>query len=194
MMPSERWIIVLLAAIGFVLPCCNASREEVPSSVPEGQWSCFNGCAIVRHDGRFGLIREEDGTVLLPARYASIEFLDNDIALLTDSLSGSLCDRSGRILFQAADADSLRRDYAAIVEGVREGDRYSWEQVLSDYDRLCRLCKDRHGKTVRRKEWLRLINAARQVDASLQSVSGKPTPSQKARLEAISDDYRRAFR
>ena len=28
---------------------------------------------------------------------------------------------------------------------------------------------------------------------SLQAATGKPTPSQKARLEALSQDYRRAF-
>ena len=192
-MPLECRKIALLAAVGCLVACSHPGEKAAETVAAEQQWSCFNGCAIFLQEGRYGLLRERDGEVLLPACYDTIEFLDNDIALLTGEGVGSLCDRSGRMLAQGCAPDSLRQNYATLVERVREEDRRSWEQVISDYDRLCLRAKAQRGRRTSRRDMVRLKETAKQVEADLQAVSGKPTPSQKARLEAISNDYRRAF-
>lgn len=184
------------AKIRFLLPLllfsCSSAGEKpgVPSF--EQKWSCFNGCYIVRQDSLYGLVNEE-GALLLPASYTSVEFLDNDIVLACTENAAHLFDRSGRALFRGESPDSLRTHYNGIVEQIHEKDRLSWEQVLEDYSRLCRESKASRGKRLSRAEFAQLEVLADAVHRSLEAASGKPTPSQKARLEELSTDYRRAF-
>ena len=171
---------------------CTGTREKPADISFEEKWPCFNGCYIVLTEGKYGLV-DEEGQVLLTPSYSSIEFLNNDIALACTESDGTLCERSGRILFKGNDPDSIRANFDGIVEQIRERDRLAWEQVVEDYSRLCRECKATRGRRIFRNEFTSLESLAETVHESLKEASGKPTPSQTARLEELSADYRRAF-
>lgn len=176
----------------FLFVSCASPQESAVLLPIEASWPCFNGCDIVLQGGKYGLVAN-DGTQILPAEYDSIEFLDNDVALISrDGLYG-LCTRKGRILSREGDEASLRGNWPAILEESLEADRKSWEQVLQDYERLCRQCRASRGKRLSRKELARLQVLQSQVLVSLQEAQGVPTASQKARLEEMSAEYRRAF-
>ena len=183
------------ARIFFLLPLlfsCSPSREKADIPAFEEKWSCFNGCYIVRQEGKYGLVNEE-GSILLPLSYTSVEFLDNDILLACTENTCHLIERSGRNLFRGESPDSLRAHYGEIVEQIHETDRLSWEKVVENYSKLCRESKSRRGKRLSRTDFASLQMLSEAVHQSLEAASGKPTPSQKARLEQLSIDYRRAF-
>ncbi len=177
-----------------VFSCAQTPEQsgEVPEEPIEGRWSCFNGREIVLQNDRYGLVKENGETVLASV-YDSIEFLDNDIALLGKDGLFYLCDRNGRMLSGAVCQDSLRLGWNQIVARVLEDDRLSWEKVLRDYDELCHACKAVRGRRLSRKEYARVEGLQEQVFRSLREATGAPTVSQKARLESLSIDYRKAF-
>lgn len=172
-----------------------AHQQEVLDSVAlpiEGQWPCFNGREIVLQGGRYGLVKE-NGEPVLPSEYDAIEFLDNEIALLTQGETGFLSDKDGRILAEDDSVDRLRNTWVTRVEEAREADRQSWEHVVQSYETLCKACKAQRGKHLNRSDFSRLQSLKETVIQTLQKATGHPTPSQKARLESLSADYRRAF-
>lgn len=185
-----RRLIFLVTALACL--ACGRRAVVVEPPVIEDQWSCFNGRSIFLQEGKYGLLAD-DGRVILPPEYDAIEFLDDDTALLSQEGSYFLCDRSGRKLSPAAGADSLRLHYEAIAAGVKEADRLAWEKLIQDYGRLCKEGKAARGKRLSRQEFARLQALSRQVRESLSAAGGAPTPSQKARLEELSNDYRRTF-
>lgn len=191
-MMRAKFLIVAALSAAFLLAGC-ASSQEVTEPVPiDESWPCFNGCNIVLQAGKFGLVAD-DGTLILPSVYDSIEFLDNDVALLSMEGQYSLCTRTGRVLIRGESEKALRAGWPAILEETQEADRRSWEQVLQDYEQLCRRCKSSRGKRISRKEYAGLLAIRDKVMTSLQNAQGAPTTSQKARLEQLSADYRRAF-
>ena len=88
-------LAAFLAAI--CLFSCKQTQEVALPAPPEGTWPCFNGCNIVLQGGCYGLV-SDTGQEILPAAYDGIEFLDNDIALLSQAGTFSLTTRQGRIL------------------------------------------------------------------------------------------------
>lgn len=176
-----------------LLSCSHPRKEAAPVALStEGRWSCFNGREIVLQGGRYGLVKE-NGEQVLPSEYDAIEFLDNEIALLTLGETGYLSDKNGRILVRNENAEELRSTWAARVEEVWEEDRQSWEKVVQSYETLCKACKSNRGKRLDRSGFSELQSLKETVIQMLQKATGRPTPSQKARLESLSADYRRAF-
>ncbi|MBQ9410368.1 MAG: WG repeat-containing protein [Bacteroidales bacterium] len=179
-------------AMLIVLFSCAPRREAESLPPAQSRWQCFNGREIVLRDGLYGL-ETETGETVLPTIYNSIEFLDNDIALLSQGEKSFLCTRAGRILAAGNNTDSLRLVYPEIEARALEDDRISWEKVLDRYRLLCRACKSKRGQRLSRKEYreLQVLNSS--VREALDEATGVPTITQKSRLEAISEDYRRAF-
>ena len=188
-----RWlkIVLLIQVLLFALSCSNRGGTSATVDVEE-KWSCFNGCSIFLSDGKYGLM-DEDGDIIFPSQYDSIEFLDNDIARLREGDQAYLCNRKGRIICNDNSPDSLRINYSAIVEQVYDSDRQSWEDVINSYSNLCNACKKNQGHRLNRSQYHALKKLFKDVKNHLNEASGCPTLSQKARLEALSDDYRRAF-
>lgn len=176
-----------------LLLSCSHPQESAPPALPiEGRWPCFNGREIVQQGGLYGLVKES-GEPVLPSEYDAIEFLDNDIALLTRGSSCYLSDKNGRILAEGTQTDSLRGHWTLLVEEVLEEDRRSWEEVVQSYETLCKACKAKRGQRLSRREFSSLQALRDAVSRNLRQATGSPTPSQKARLESLSADYRRAF-
>jgi len=171
---------------------CAQAPELAPVPPIESSWPCFNGCSIVLQGGQYGLV-SDDGEEVLPPVYDVIEFLDSEVALLSQKGEYSLCTRQGRILKTGESEETFRATWPSILEEVQEADRRTWEEVLQNYELLCRRCKASRGKRLTRKEFGALKMLQDKVMASLQQATGVPTASQKARLEALSTEYRRAF-
>lgn len=185
-----KYSLILCFLLAF--SCVREQGSPAPAQPVEGRWPCFNGRVIVLQGGRYGLMKES-GEEVLPPRYEAIEFLDNEVALLRREGRFFLSDRNGRILAQGSREDSLRLAWPAIAEEALEADRLSWEQVIQEYERLCRDCKAARGKRISRREYARLRALRQEVEERLRCATGSPSASQKARLEALSADYRRAF-
>lgn len=187
-----RHISAAFTAAFLVLSCVRppeSAQQDIPIL---DKWPCFNGCTIFLQGEKYGLMTDA-GEPVLPAVYKSIEFLDNDFALLERDSDYALSDKKGRIIGHSFTADSIRFFWPSMAEQVLERDRQSWERVVRDYELLCAGCKAVHGKKVRRRDFKALESLKNKVLESLQMATGKPTPSQKARLEILSQDYRRAF-
>lgn len=185
-----RYSLILCFLLAF--SCVREQGNPEPAPPVEGRWPCFNGRVIILQGGRYGLVKES-GEEVLPSRYEAIEFLDNDIALLCRDGRFFLSDRNGRILAQGSREDSLRLAWPAIAEDALEADRRSWEQVIQGYEQLCRACKAGKGRRISRQEYAGLRALRKAVEERLQCATGSPDASQKARLESLSADYRRAF-
>lgn len=192
-MLQNRHILAAFTVAFLVLSSCIPQTESARPDIPiAAKWPCFNGCTIYLQGERYGLMTDA-GEPILPAVYKSIEFLDNDFALLERDSDFALSDKKGRIICQSFSAGSIRLSWPSMAQQVLEQDRKSWERVVRDYELLCVRCKATRGKKVLRHEFKTLVSLKNNVLESLQEATGKPTPSQKARLEALSQDYRRAF-
>lgn len=177
----------------FLVLSCITPRESIDADAQiSAQWPCFNGCTIYLQGEKYGLMTDA-GDILFPAEYDSIEFLDTDIALLERDGEYTLSDKSGRILGQGSSADGIRESWPIVVERTLEQDRQLWEQVVRNYEQLCVRCKAARGSRLSRKDYSALAALKDSVLHNLDVASGRPTASQKARLEALSQDYRRAF-
>ncbi len=176
----------------FLFFSCSRVVEQVPEHPIEGRWPCFNGREIILQDGRYGLVTTA-GIPVLPPKYDIIEFLDSDTAFLQKETESFLCDKNGRILARSENADSLRRVWPQIVEEWAEADRQSWELVVQRYERLLQGCKARRGQRLSRREFSSLVSLRNQMMEALSHTSGAPTASQKARLEDLFTQYRKAF-
>ncbi len=191
MLLNRHILMAIIAA--FPALSCVRQTESAQTDIPiAAKWPCFNGCTIFLQGERYGLMTDA-GEPVLPAVYKSIEFLDNDYALLARDSDYALSDKKGRIIGHSFSVDSIRLSWPSMIEYVQEKDRQSWELVVRNYELLCVRCKASHGKKVLRQEYNTLELLKNNVLESLQAATGKPTPSQKARLEALSQDYRRAF-
>ncbi len=184
--------------LGFIVVLCllaAACTESAPASVSvpiEGRWACFNGTEIIRQAGKYGLV-DMNGTLILPSDYASIEFLDSDYALLDGDDNFYICGKNGRILAKSKQKDSLYYFWRNIVEDCLEQDRQSWEQVIQSYGELCDRCKSCRGHRLSRKDFDNLSALQKSIVCKLNEATGTPTASQRARLEALSADFRKAF-
>ena len=187
MLKSYRLILSL-----FLIFSCSHVVEQASELPIEGRWPCFNGREIILQAGRYGLVTTE-GMPVLPPEYDAIEFLDSDTALLQKETESYLCDKNSRMLARSEHGDSLRRVWPQIVEESAEADRRSWEQVVRRYELLLRGCKAQRGRRLSRREFSSLVSLRDQMMDALSHTSGAPTASQKARLEDLSTQYRRAF-
>lgn len=183
-------ISAVLTGVFLLLSC---GRQQSPAPPPiEAEWPCFNGCRIIQQGGKFGLVTD-DGKEILPSMYERIEFLAEEVALLSLQGEYSLADRSGRVWARSHEEDSLRKAWPALLEKTLDEDRRSWEEVVHSYEQLCRSCKARRGQRLSRREFASLKALQDSVMHCLQQASGVPTASQRARLDALSAQYRRAF-
>ncbi len=179
-------------AAAFLVLSCVQPRESAEAEAPiSATWPCFNGCTIFLQGEKYGLMTDS-GKPILPAEYNSIEFLDADIALLEYDGEYALSDKTGRIIGRGLSAD-IRESWSSVVERTMEQDRQLWEQVVRNYEQLCASCKAARGDRLSRKDFSALTALRDSVLKSLDKATGRPTASQRARLEALSQDYRRAF-
>ena len=172
-------LIIIASAIA-----CNSPAPSVRSIMDYGPYDdtiyCFNQRSIVHKDGRAGIVDDLGHPILAP-EWESIEFLDDEIALLSREGEYLLCTRDGRIYAQSDSAEALEIDYRERLDTAIEDDIRSWDSVLDKLDFLCTDCL-RRGR--RRPDQL-VKEAYSQFQQALSEASGQMTQSQQERFEEI---------
>lgn len=124
---------------------------------------------------------DDAGTVILSPEWDSVEFLDDEIALLKRSESYYLSTRDGRIFTEAASAADLDANYQERWAETQDADIRKWDIVLDRLDELCTQCL-RLGE----KQPDKAAEAAyASFSAALTAASGQMSPLQQERFERI---------
>lgn len=170
-------------ALAAVLSCSDRPAEA-PSRRFSGPFDdtvyCFNQRSVVYKDGFAGMI-DDAGTVILSPEWDSVEFLDDEIALLKRSESYYLSTRDGRIFTEAASAADLDANYQERWAETQDADIRKWDIVLDRLDELCTQCL-RLGE----KQPDKAAEAAyASFSAALTAASGQMSPLQQERFERI---------
>ena len=181
-----------------LLICMSACQSRRPEGVQYTEtaspcWTdtlyCFNDRFIARsEEGHWGML-DKEGNTLMTDLYDSIEFLDDDIALLSRFGSWYLSDKNGRIFRESTEKDSLEQHYAVFYEQLMESDRLSWESVLDGFDALETQCLAVRSHTMPAKEKAQLEMAFSELKSLRERASGQMTPEQEIRFRHIVSDY-----
>lgn len=139
----SKWhTYILLFAVILVTPCCRqASPNSLTSATKDYDDSvyCFNMRSIVSRDGLKG-ITDTEGNILLPLEWDSIEFLDDDVALLSRSGLWYLSTKNGRIFGQGDNASELEASFKETFALMQEDDMRYWDHVLDQLEALSYAC------------------------------------------------------
>ena len=181
-------VVLLLSACGETAAPRLDALAEMP--VYEDSVYCFNERSIVTLNGLKGIVDKDGNPVLLP-EWNEVEFLDDNVALLSKSGIWSLCTRDGRIFAQSADSLYLEGRYSELYEEMAESDAQYWNQVLDTLEELEELCLTaRSGQLDER-----MIHAHATLQRLLEaSPGGAMTASQRERLESIEADFKTMYR
>ena len=185
-------ILLLSLPLAFLPACRNAApvREaEASRTAYEDSVYCFNGCYVVTLDGRRGLVGE-GGTLIYRPDWDSIEFIDDDVALLRRSGICYLGTRDGRLFAESASQEELEGSFRDRFAAMQEADYLSWTRVLDRLDSLCDACL---SAKIHPDDG-RLLRERALLQDCLSKVSGRPGPEQKARLEQIERKFSSSYR
>ena len=169
----------------------SASLQEYNSCpVYEDSVYCFNGRSIVTVNGLKGIV-DTDGNSVLPPDWDNVEFLDDNIAILTKSGIWSLCTRDGRIFAQSPDSLSLESSYLDLYEEMTENDLQYWNQVLETLEVFEEACLTAKSGQLDEK----IIRSHAILQKQLEECpGGRMTASQLERLNKIEEDFKLMFR
>ena len=185
-------ILLLSLPLVFLSACRNAAPvREAEASRPayEDSVYCFNGCYVVTLDGRRGLVGE-GGTLIYCPDWDSIEFIDDDVALLRRSGIFYLGTRDGRLFAESASQEELEGSFRDRFAAMQEADYLSWARVLDRLNSLCDACL---SAKIHPDDG-RLLRERALLQDCLSKVSGRPGPEQKARLEQIERKFSTSYR
>jgi len=173
----------LTCCLAVILSCTGQSPQAPPRAFYgpfDDTVYCFNQRSIVYKDGFAGII-DDAGNLVLAPEWDSVEFLEDEIALLRRSESYYLSTRDGRIFAEAVSAADLEANYQERWVEAQNADIRKWDIVLDRLDDLCTQCL-RLGE----KQPDKAADAAySSFSAALSAVSGRMSPSQQERFERI---------
>lgn len=178
----------LILAVFLSIPCCRQappSPKTAATIAYDDSVYCFNQRSIVSRDGHKG-ITDLQGKLVLPLEWDSIEFLDDDVALLSRSGLWFLCTRDGRIFAQGSNSSGLEQSFKELFTQLQENDIRYWDSVLDQLESLSSAC---------------LSNTKNGISESILSERGKllqllgespgaaMSKTQEKRLEAIVSEF-----
>lgn len=178
------WLAIICAPLLF---SCTSEMPAV-STEPSGsvEYSdtayCFNGRYIVTAAAGKGIM-DENGRIVIDAGYDDIEFLNDDVALLTDSGVFWLATRDGRFFAEDTDPEALVLYYSDLYEGMLRSDALYWDEILDALDRLCDVCIGIKGK--RLAENTESVRTFESLKSKLDGNHGRMSETQRIRLEEI---------
>ena len=157
----------------------SSAQQSAPYSFDDTLY-CFNQRSIVHKDGLAGII-DDSGKLILAPQWDNIEFLDDDIALLSREGQYYLSTRDGRIFSESKSAYELELNYRDILSRTLEDDIRNWDKTLDKLDALCSEClrRGKHRPDQATKA------AYEEFQAALDKVSGQMTQAQQERFEEI---------
>ena len=132
------YILIVLLAVS----CRNGAPAAVQTTTDEpfeDTVYCFNQRSIVHRDGKAGMIGENDYLILTP-EWDSIEFLDDEIALLSRGDTYYLCTRDGRVFADSKSENYLESNFKQLLSETLENDIRKWDSVLDKLEALCESC------------------------------------------------------
>ncbi len=189
----DKSISYLVCMLCFTALVSCARTPAVPGAAPRAQYDdsvyCFNRRAIVTLDGRKGMV-DDGGEVILPPEWDSMEFLDDDTALLSKGGLWYLCTGGGRIFAQSADSSELEASSRRLHDEMLEADMRYWDAVLDRLQALSTACiaagPGKPGESV--------VRERTQLQILLSDAPGGPMNSaQQARLSEIEAGFKSMY-
>lgn len=174
-------LLLLPAACRDAKPFPEATYEAVAF---EDTVYCFNQRSIVTLDGRKGLI-DDSGNIVLAPEWDSVEFLDDEVALLSRAGLWYLCTRDGRIFADGLEVSVLESSFRERLVAMRDQDYRYWESVIARIETLgaaCLASSRRHLDEQAVREYAALQDL-------LKSRVGTMTRDQQGRLSGIEERF-----
>ena len=117
-----RYLLFALT-VSYLVSCMNAGPDvQTPVQEPvtyEDTVYCFNQRSVVSLEGKKGLI-DTEGQVVLEPEWDSIEFLDDEVALLSRSGIWYLCTKDGRLFAETSDPGILESSFHALLAEMQD--------------------------------------------------------------------------
>ena len=178
----------MLLAVTLGFPCCRqvASAPQIPAiKAYEDSVYCFNMRSIVSRNGLKG-ITDLEGNVVLPLEWDSIEFLDDDVALLSRSGLWYLTTRDGRIFGQSDDVSELEASFKEMFTRMQEDDMRYWDDVLDQLEALSHACMASARRGVNES----ILSERNKLQQLLKESHGTAmSKEQEKRLEVIESEF-----
>lgn len=190
----SKWCtyIIFIAVISAIPGC----RQAVATNPLQATISyddsvyCFNLRSIVSREGLKG-IADLDGNVVLPLEWDSIEFLDDDVALLSRSGLWYLSTKDGRIFAQATDPSELEASSTELFTRMQEDDLRHWDSVLDQLEALSHACISSARKGMNEC----ILSEQNKLQQLLRERPGTAmSKAQEKRLEAIESEFSSLYR
>ena len=181
----SKWCsYILLLAVTLGIPCCrqaaSAPRISATKAYDDSVY-CFNMRSIVSRDGLKG-ITDLEGNVVLPLEWDSIEFLDDDVALLSRSGLWYLSTRDGRIFGQSDDASELEASFKEMFTRMQEDDMRYWDDVLDQLEACIASARKGMNESI--------LSQRNKLQQLLEESHGTAmTKEQEKRLELIESEF-----
>ncbi|MBQ9888737.1 MAG: protein kinase [Bacteroidales bacterium] len=147
----------------------------------EDTLDCLNGRFIVSSEGRKGLM-DSTGRIILEPVWEEIEFLSEDVAMLSRGGFLQLCGPDGRVFAESTDKKKLMGAFQSLYEKSLFEDMRRWDEVISCLDSLSLACLSDETKE---EVPLRFEDFRRR----LESASGSITKNQALRISEIEERY-----
>lgn len=176
---------------------CRGGRTDVPAAVQEhpvvayeDTVYCFNQRSIVSAGGLKGVI-DDDGQVILSPEWDSIEFLSDEVALLSRSGLWYLCTRDGRLFAESGNPSDLETSFRERLAEMQDLDLAYWDAVLDQLDQLRAACLQASSRRVD----ARIRQERARLDGLLADAGrGSMSRAQLDRLGQILSDFNSMYR
>ena len=162
------------------------SRPDVPPATVDFEDTvyCFNQRSIVTLGGRKGLI-DDSGSCILAPEWDTIEFLDDEVALLSRAGLWYLCTRNGRVFAEEMEKEPLESSFWERLSAMQDQDYIYWEKVLDQLELLGASC----AASPRRQLDERTIRLHSDLQEMLSGSMGTMTRDQQERLTRLEQDF-----
>ena len=179
-----RYLLFALT-VSYLVSCMNAGPDvQTPVQEPvtyEDTVYCFNQRSVVSLEGKKGLI-DTEGQVVLEPEWDSIEFLDDEVALLSRFGIWYLCTKDGRLFAETSDPGILESSFRALLAEMQDKDSKYWDDILDRLEDLSEACINSRSK----RPDARILRERALLSELLSSgIRGKMSASQTERLDKI---------
>lgn len=145
---------------------------------------CFNQRSIVSLDGRKGMM-DDSGNIILVPEWDSVEFLDDEVALLSRAGLWYLCTRDGRVFADGLDKPALELSFRERLAEMRNQDYRYWESVIGRLETLGAACL----ASPRRRPDEHALREYAALQDLLKNAVGTPTRDQQERLSQLEERF-----
>ncbi len=187
----------LLARQGEEYLILNGKGEKVGVRGYDTFEYCFNGCALVTADGKWGLVTTS-GVEILQPEYDRIVFMASELVAAEKGAFTDVVDINGRLIYRVEssldEVVAQKGKYCSMYEMKLYGEEAWWNTVLDSYDSLSVKCRNakillESADGLPQGYMEELVAAAARIKGELENGAGRMTDAQIRRFLEIQGSY-----